>query len=339
MRSNWWDAYANNGAWNQPFEIAPAGAAEVGSVSSVAREVNHLDVFWVGRDGSVRSNWWDAYANNGAWNQPFEIAPAGAAEVGSVSSVAREVNHLDVFWVGRDGSVRSNWWDAYANNGAWNQPFEIAPAGAAEVGSVSSVAREVNHLDVFWVGRDGSVRSNWWDAYANNGAWNQPFEIAPAGAAEVGSVSSVAREVNHLDVFWVGRDGSVRSNWWDAYANNGAWNQPFEIAPAGAAERGSVSSVAREVNHLDVFWVAPDGSVRSNWWDAHANNGAWNQPFEIAPAGAAKLASVSSVARQVNHLDVFWVAPDGSVRSNWWDAHANNGAWNQPFEIAGVGNA
>jgi hypothetical protein len=38
----------------------------------------------------------------------------------------------------------------------------------------------------------------------------------------------VARTPEHLDVFWVGADGSVGSNWWDAGANNGAWNTPFE---------------------------------------------------------------------------------------------------------------
>jgi|SRR5271166_950423 len=60
-----------------------------------------------------------------------------------------------------------------------------------------------------------------------------------------------------------------------AHANNGAWNTPFEIAPAGSAQ-GAVAAVARTPDHLDPFWVGLDGSVGSNWWDAHANNGAWN---------------------------------------------------------------
>ncbi|MDT7719075.1 MAG: hypothetical protein QOE94_86 [Mycobacterium sp.] len=31
-------------------------------------------------------------------------------------------------------------------------------------------------------------------------------------------------------------DGSVGTSWWDAGVNNGLWNTPFEIAPAGSAE-------------------------------------------------------------------------------------------------------
>jgi hypothetical protein len=39
---------------------------------------------------------------------------------------------------------------------------------------------------------------------------------------------------------------------------------------------------------MDVFWVGPDGSVGTTWWDAGVNNGLWNTSFEIAPAGSAE---------------------------------------------------
>ena len=104
------------------------------------------------------------------------------------------------------------------------QQLQLTGSGA---GAVTAVARTPEHLDLFWVGLDGSVGSTWWDAGANNGRWNTAFEIAPAGSA-VGAVTAVARTPDHLDVFWVGLDGSVGSSWWDAHANNGAWNAPFE---------------------------------------------------------------------------------------------------------------
>jgi hypothetical protein len=158
----------------------------------------------------------------------------------------------------------------------------------------------------------------------------QQLQLTGSGA---GAVTAVARTPDHLDLFWVGLDGSVGSTWWDAGANNGRWNAAFEIAPAKAAQ-GAVTAVARTPDHLDVFWVGPDGSVSSTWWDAGANNGRWNTAFEIAPAGSAA-GAVMAVARTPDHLDVFWVGPDGSVGTNWWDAHANNGAWNTPFERFG----
>ena len=117
-----------------------------------------------------------------------------------------------------------------------------------------------------------------------NGIASDPI---PVQIAARGGLEAIARTPEHMDVFWVGPGASVGTNWWDAGVNNGLWNTPFEIAPAGSAE--SVTTVvARTPEHMDVFWVQPDGSVGTNWWDAGVNNGLWNTPFEIAPAGSAE---------------------------------------------------
>jgi len=63
------------------------------------------------------------------------------------------------------------------------------------------------------------------NAVSEIGTVRQQLQLA--GSAQ-GAVAVVARSPDHLDVFWVGLDGSVGSNWWDAGANNGAWNTPFE---------------------------------------------------------------------------------------------------------------
>ena len=344
VRSAWWDDHVNNGAWNAPFNIAPAGSALPGAVASVSRTPDHLDVFWVAPDGSVRSAWWDQHANNGLWNAPFTVAGANSALAGAIDATARTTNHLDVFWVGPDGSVRSAWWDGAVNSGKWNAPFNIAPAASALPGAVASAARTSSHLDVFWIAPDGSVRTNWWDAAANSGNWNAPFNIAPANSAVAGGVATAARLANHLDVFWTGPDGTVRTNYWDSNVNNGNWNTPFNIAPANSAQPGGIATVTRVGNHIDVFYTAPDGSYRSVWWDSGANNGNWNGQFNIANAGAAlaqtrevpPVAGSLSASREAYHVDVFYASGAGAVVSNFWDMFANNGAWNTPFNIAGV---
>jgi hypothetical protein len=118
-------------------------------------------------------------------DNPFPLVDLDIAE-SSGCAIARNPDHLDVFWIGRDGAVWSAFWDQNFNNAQWNPPFVLAPAGNAEaVGSRRrqctgpAVGREANQLDVYWVGPDGSVRSNWWNQFVNNGLWNQPFEVAP----------------------------------------------------------------------------------------------------------------------------------------------------------------
>ncbi|HZR27212.1 MAG TPA: hypothetical protein VFA71_00415, partial [Terriglobales bacterium] len=336
--TNWWFAEFNNARWNSPIQVAPPGSALADTVAATARTPVHLDVFWVHSDGSVWSNWWDLNVNNGQWNAPFQLAPPGSATSSKIAAVSRTPDHLDVFWIGQDGSVQSNWWDANINSARWNTPFNVASAGSAKAGMVAAVSRMPDHLDVFWIGRDKSVNSNWWDLNVNNAHWNTPFQVSGPGSARFGQITAVARTPNHLDVFWITRRGAVATNWWDADFNNAHWNTPFQIAGNGSA-LGGITAVSRRQDHSDVFWVAPDGSVGSNWWDANVNSARWNTPFSIAPAGSAVPSVLSAVGRLPEHLDVFWVEPNGAIGSNWWDANVNNGNWNTPFDVAGAGSA
>src|SRR5262249_37789057 len=158
---------------------------------------------------------------------------------------------------------------------------------------------------------DGSVVNAWWDAAPGQGWADHPaFAIAPPGSAAPGShVAAVARYPSHLDVFWTGPDGAIGTQWWDAAPGQGwADHTPFPVTPPGAAVPGAgLAAVARFQNHLDVFWIGPDGAVETHWWDAAARQSWADHPaFAITPPGAAASSSpLSVVARYPNHLDVF----------------------------------
>ncbi|MGW4819345.1 hypothetical protein ACWEP4_10245, partial [Streptomyces sp. NPDC004227] len=76
---------------------------------------------------------------------------------------------------------------------------------------------------------------------------------------------TVSQNKGHLDVFWVGPDGSIMTHWWDADPVHGPWasHKPFAITPPNTAVPGShdVAVVSQNKGHLDVFWVGPDGSI------------------------------------------------------------------------------
>jgi hypothetical protein len=329
----------------------PAGATIPGaSVTTLARTPDNLDVFWVAPNGSVMTQWWFAAAGGG-WGEhgpAFPIAPAGSARPGApIAAVARTADNLDVFWVRPDGAVASQWWAA-APGAGWGDhgPFNIAPPGSAEEGSaIAIVARMPDHLDVVWVTRDGAIGSNWWTAaqgtsWADHGA----FRIAPAGSARPGSaLAVVARTPDNLDVYWVTPDGAVASNWWFA-APGASWADHgwFTITPPSVvASVGGITATARTPNNLDVFWVAQDGSVGTQWWHAAAGH-SWadHSPFAIAPPGSASPgSSITSVGRLASHLDVFWVRPDGGIGTQWWDAAPDQGWNHRPFAVTPPGDA
>jgi hypothetical protein len=248
-----------------------------------------------------------------------------------------------VFWVGPDGAVWSTWWSSEAPGLSWGDhaPFQIAPRGSARADSpIAAVARTPDHLDVFWIGSDGAVGSTWWHA-APGMSWgdHRPFLIAPPGAAGAGSgLSAVSRTPDHLDVFWMGDDAAIHTQWWYA-APGSSWGDHghFAITPPNAARRGgAIAAVARLPEHLDVFWIGPDGGIGSTWWDS-APGMSWGDhtPFGIAPPGSAGAGGgLAAVARTPSHLDVFWVGADEAIGSTWWDG-APGASWgdHQPFAI------
>jgi hypothetical protein len=175
------------------------------------------------------------------------------------------------------------------------------------------------------------------------GNLDDPFPLIDPDIAGT-SGFAVARAPYHLDVYWVGPDGTIGTQWWDS-APGSSWENhlPFPITPPGAAQAGSaVVALARTPNHLDVYWVGPDGTIGTQWWDS-APGSSWEThlPFPITPPGAAQAGSrLAAVARTPNHLDVYWVGPDGTIGTQWWDS-APGSSWetHPPFPITPPGAA
>ena len=76
-------------------------------------------------------------------------------------------------------------------------------------------------------------------------------------------------------------------------------------------------AIARTPDHMDLFWVHPDGSIHSTWWDANVAGGASDptRVFAATAPGKAVAVAISVVARTPDHMDMFWVHPDGSINS------------------------
>ena len=172
------------------------------------------------------------------WNIPFQVPGGqpmhagvnqrrslGAGSTSTCSGSAR---------TGRCGER----WDR-ASTTRMEHPVPGRPGGRARPRGVGRRSLGPQHLDVFWVGpgRVG-VEQLVGDQNINDAKWNTPFEVAGPMLAEAGAVTAVARTPEHLDVFRVGRDGSVWSNWWDQNINDAKWNAPFQVAGPMLAEPG-----------------------------------------------------------------------------------------------------
>jgi hypothetical protein len=108
----------------------------------------------------------------------------------------------------------------------------------------------------------------------------------------------------------------------------------FELAPPGSASpTGSITSVSRIPGSLEVWWIAPNGSVQGAYWYEGAKQ--W-QPYDLAPAGSASpTGSITSVSRIPGSMEVFWIGAKGSVQDHYW----YEGATWQGFELSPAGSA
>jgi hypothetical protein len=161
-------------------------------------------------------------------------------------------------------------------------------------------------------------------------AWVAPFDVTPnKSAPSKTSVASVSRNPDQVDIFWIAADGSISSAWWNVTAKK--WSAPFVLVPASAARAGSpLVALSRLRDHMDLFWISPDGGIHSVAFSGKK----WLKPFNVTPAGVAHAKStLAAVARDGNHIDLFWMGNNNAIETAWWAEAANKGNWNPHFAI------
>jgi hypothetical protein len=352
----YWDSAENNGNWNFPFDIAGDGKALPGALAVIGPLRYELTVFWIGVNGEIRHAWWTGehwLSRAEALTEPRAAAP------GSLSAAARHPERLEVFWITDDGQVctlvkdnreyrkydpdfeaeidppplysriSQTWPDLVdeAWHGRWEEvPREVSKKGSALPGALASVGRTPSTVDCFWINRRGQVVYTYW--MFKNKTFAEARAISAPDSATPGALAAIARTGQRLDVFWIGLDGSVQTAWWDRDLNGGEWPAPFPIAGPGCAAPGCVAVAARKQYWLDVFWIAPLGSIYQCTWDGSA----WQAPRPIFGAEVACAGSIAVVAQNPSHLDIFWVAPGSQLMTAWWDESV--GTWSVPSKLA-----
>ena len=180
--------------------------------------------------------------------------------------------------------------------------------------SLTAISRTKDEIHVFYVNQESGISTVWW-----RGKWNGPAEVTGRLTVGIGSnLDAVALGPKHLAVFWVNQEGAVCTNYQLNDKDGGKWHEPFAISSAkGARPHSPVTAMNRTSTHVDVFWLSPDGTVMTSYFQS---GGQWNKPFAISSAGAAHAKSgFSAVARVNYHVDVFWVDGKNSLATNWWE--------------------
>jgi hypothetical protein len=200
-----------------------------GQLAGIARNPGQEDIFCVGTNGVVYTNY---EVNDGAWHGWIPLidysdafpdhftVPASA----TLAVVKRNDRQEDLFVVGRDGKAYTCF---ELDGGVWSNWISLgaSAAGFPPGAALTATMRNERQEDLFVVGRDGNAYTCF---ELDDGAWSNWISLgAPAAGLPPGaSLAAVKRNDRQEDLFAVGNDGS-------AYAcfelDDGAWSNWIEL--------------------------------------------------------------------------------------------------------------
>ncbi len=306
-----------------PLPVPAAGFRPNTFVAAISRLPWQVDLFAVDAKGQLVSSWKDP--NTGHFSQWYTLSAANVFLPGShVVAISRERKSMDVFGVGRDGAVKGFWYDSAARS--WHGPYNVTQAGSMSAtqyaAQLAVVARSPNYMDVFMVGKGGSVLGSSW-ASDHGSTWSAPSVVAPAGAVHASaSIAAVSTHVSKVDAFWVAVDGAIKSA---SFANGGVPVIRSLTGVGVASPTGGVGAIDREWETVHVFARAGRNAQQVVVVDGQVG-ATFRGPYYI-PVGGAVGRYIVGRSRHAGHLDVFIFGGASGVLSSapepvhgaWWD--------------------
>ncbi|MGM0878995.1 MAG: hypothetical protein ACQEWV_31185 [Bacillota bacterium] len=306
------------GQWGQ-FELAPAGSAStVGGITAVSRIPSSVEVWWLGDDNSVQGAKW---YEGGQWER-YQLAPAeSASPFGSITAVSRIPSSLEVWWTGTYRSLEGAYW---YEGGQWGR-YQLSPNETVH-GSITSVSRKPGSLAVFWIGAEGmKIYGAFWN---EGGQWREyllPTLPDHYEASNRGDITAVSRIPGSVEIWWIGKNGSVKgASWyegaWPEWGLQG-WNL-YQLSPeSSAATDGNITAVSRIPSSMEVWWVGWYGSIEDAYW---YEGGQWGR-YRLAPESSAGAfeGDITSVSRKPTTMELFWIFGN-TIQGAFW---SEGGGW------------
>jgi len=339
VRSTYYDPQVADPQWAAWFSMSadqPFGPnTPVAAVSSVPGGVS---LFATGTDGLVRSTYYDPQVADPQWSPWFSLPADQVFDPGTpVTAVSSARGAISLFATGKDGLVRSTYYDPQVANPQWSPWFSLPadkPFGShTPVAAVSSVPGGVT---LFATGTDGSVRSTYCDPRVANPQWVPWFSLPADQPFQAGTfVAALSSEPGGISLFATGKDGLVRSTYYDPQVANPQWAPWFPLPADQSFGAGTlVAAVSSVPGGVSLFATGTDGLVRSTFYDPRVANPQWGPWFSLPadqPFGPrTPVAAVSSVA---GGISLFAMGKDGSVRSTYYDPRVASPQWVPWFSL------
>lgn len=300
------------------------------AITAVAWGSGNLEVFWIGRDGSVNGR---SYVNQDqSWGNLYQISGPGSASVPSGSITAtynQQENQLHIWWTRPDSSVEhifGGFIDGILN---W-----VAVTRSVFRSSTSGGIATTYYLfqQMFCMGYDSKVYWEYW----NGSNWVSVAVPSMKWSSTSSGLAAVTRSTDYMDVFWIEGDGSVKGQ---SYSwNPNVWGSPYQIADPGSAWGSSIVAVSRDTDKIDVWWIGPTDSNRraqfpyTQYGYVYTNSfadGQWKGTSKLR-AFASFRGGLAAVVKSPNGMEMYCIYDGGVYGMSW-----NSNGWGNPDKLYG----
>lgn len=310
------------------------------------------------RQHGVQGTWAEA-STNWQWTKPWgpiSDSPSWINDCSKVTGLSQTNSALNLFGIGDDKRVYSSWW---VPGGKWQDWTVIGQHQAAS--PVTAIESRQGQVDLFMIGPDGGIYTTYFGFYAEPIkealAENQNLQYTGAklpdyiieglksrGVEERADVTPEAATPSDAPTLDVQSRGSRFSPSGPAQQIPGssASNSPTAPPPPPsptmaptckskdvpcwgawrrlgnqvAAPGSQVTAVVPRPGHLDLFVVAPDGTIKSAFREEKIGWSGWFEPrdgFKAAPSSA--VTAITSDGR----IDLFVIGQNGHIYTNSWE--------------------
>ena len=296
-------------------------------VTAVSRAEGNLDLFVIGYDNHIYTTAW---SQAGGWWPDWSPVPGQHVfdrSTQRVAAVSRTPGHLDLFVIGYDKHIWTSYW---TQTGNWQPEWRPVPGQHVfdpATQQVSVASRTPDNLDLFVIGYDKHIWTSYWSGAGN---WQPEWRPVPGQHVfdpATQQVSVVSRGRGNLDLFVIGYDKHIWTNYWTQAGN---WQPEWVPVPGQHIfdpDTQRVAAVSRTQGQLDLFVVGLDGRIWTSFWNEAQN---WLQEWTPIPGKHVfeqDVQHVAAVARTSDHLDLFVIGYDNHIWSTHWGEHAADRPW------------
>ncbi len=317
-----WNASGST-AWPSLSGVTPTGAPAV-----IKNNDNTLEIF-VPTSGDVYHNW--QVSPGGGWNGWVDMG-SGSNGLTDIQVGAGADGALSVFGINSSGEMYSS--SQTGPRAGWSSWAELGGSltGGVQAGYV--VTQNLSgRVEVFVA--DGSSSPQIWHCWqTQSGPFNSAWNALTTGGATVSSPQlAVARNLSGtLEVFGIGSDGHV---WHSAQASAGAgpWSTWSELeSGTQIAIQPGFAVGQNDSGDLVVYGVSGTGSSAQVYYNAQSSpGGSYSSSWtEMAMSGGDYASSDQIVASNTadGRMQIFTIANNGDVFTNWQTAAGGSGSWN-----------